>query len=875
MGIKERLKRLLQSTPPPPAPTDEQSQLLNRLFVEARAATAQSAWYYDITYSQLPAYQELKQRAPAWRKTFLFRTLDRLVSNTYPAEVRRLDETKQRNYYGIRYAHERLYELLIRSNYPFTEEELLQLFSTYRSGSPKTYPNFSSWPLGSTFRHVDRYVKQHGFTESLGKKLRGMLAWPELHVNPHGYIAEAVTKLRNRIELLLEEAMNDSARPVPYRLPTDRLGAVIESSLATLPMSERDEWHRLFHHCGKATAGRPSKKFRKEARELTDRIGTDAHRSLVRQWVDFVAGLDPESVRSLSGNDRAPAEYYLHDALLDKDAAQLLKGLIWTLVRYHDRETLAAVGRMAERAYRKIPGVGPAAAAPGNACLYVLAHSKGAEGLSHLSRLKQRVTQTNTRKLIGRYLEEAAERQGLTIDRLEERVVPDFGLVDGGKEVRFGDYTLRIRILELGKVEQRWIRPDGKTQKSVPSAVKDSAQHQKRLKKERATVALIKKQLTAQRDRIDRLFRADRSWKYADFIRYYLEHGLLTFLSQRLIWIIETEGSPVTVLRREGSWTNVSGTVIPEPAPESTITLWHPIDGSRDEVLAWRDRLLGLEVKQPLKQAYREIYLLTDAEVNTRTYSNRMAAHLLKQHQFNALAKQRGWTYSLLGAFDHGMWDVPASVELPHYGITAEFRVDEVNSENDMTAVGMWSYVATDQVKFRRTENEGENDYLNLVDVPPLAFSEVMRDVDLFVGVCSVGNDPQWRDNGGLRQYRDYWTNYSFGDLNEVANTRRDILEKLLPRLKIAAVSRIDGRFLRVRGKLREYKIHLGSTNILMEPNDQYLCIVPGRGSSLKSNIYLPFEGDRGLSIIISKAFLLAKDREIDDPTITSQIRRR
>ncbi|MEX1094530.1 MAG: hypothetical protein WED34_00685 [Planctomycetales bacterium] len=38
--------------------------------------------------------------------------------------------------------------------------------------------------------------------------------------------------------------------------------------------------------------------------------------------------------------------------------------------------------------------------------------------------------------------------------------------------------------------------------------------------------------------------------------------------------------------------------------------------------------------------------------------------------------------------------------------------------------------------------------------------------------------------------------------------------------------------------------------------------------------MHLPFEGDRTLSIILSKAFLLAEDAKIDDPTITRQLRR-
>jgi hypothetical protein len=76
-----------------------------------------------------------------------------------------------------------------------------------------------------------------------------------------------------------------------------------------------------------------------------------------------------------------------------------------------------------------------------------------------------------------------------------------------------------------------------------------------------------------------------------------------------------------------------------------------------------------------------------------------------------------------------------------------------------------------------------------------------------------------------------------------------------------------------VRGDRRTYKIHLGSGNILMEPNDQYLCIVPdSRARSNDAQVYLPFEGDATLSIILSKAFLLAEDSKIKDATINRQI---
>ena len=56
------------------------------------------------------------------------------------------------------------------------------------------------------------------------------------------------------------------------------------------------------------------------------------------------------------------------------------------------------------------------------------------------------------------------------------------------------------------------------------------------------------------------------------------------------------------------------------------------------------------------------------------------------------------------------------------------------------------------------------------------------------------------------------------------------------------------------------------------QPNNQYLCIVRDRAAGSKQ-VRLPFEGDDTLSIILSKAFMLADDDKIKDVSINSQIR--
>ncbi|WP_455680566.1 DUF7737 domain-containing protein [Streptomyces roseolus] len=119
---------------------------------------------------------------------------------------------------------------------------------------------------------------------------------------------------------------------------------------------------------------------------------------------------------------------------------------------------------------------------------------------------------------------------------------------------------------------------------------------------------------------------------------------------------------------------------------------------------------------------------------------------------------------------------------------------------------------------------------------------------------------------------------WGFGELGEGARVRRETLGRLLPRTRIADRVELTDRFLRVRGERGTYRIHLGSGNVLMEPSDAYLCVVVDRSREAgraAGKVFLPFEEDGGmLSVILSKAFLLAADDRITDPTITAQLRR-
>ncbi|MER6978711.1 DUF4132 domain-containing protein [Streptomyces carpinensis] len=413
-----------------------------------------------------------------------------------------------------------------------------------------------------------------------------------------------------------------------------------------------------------------------------------------------------------------------------------------------------------------------------------------------------------------------------------------------------GDYQAVVAVTDTATLT--W-QKDGRPLRGVPAPVRRD--HTALVKELRELVKRVNAQLVTLTRALEGGCTVDAVHPYGWWRTELAGHPLARTLVRRLIWEIEVA---------PGEWRAVlpeADQHLPDAPDDASVRLWHPLRSEPAAVRAWRDLLTERRIRQPFKQAFREIYLLTPAEEQTRVYSNRFAAHLVHYRRMFALLRARGWTSDRLGPWDGGDGD-----EAERTFAAGEWRVRFFHTWADWA--GDDELASTDQVRFDRRV-EGAWRETPLADVPPLVFSEAMRDVDLFVGVSSIASDPDWTDGGPERTY---WERTSFAELTESAEARREALARILPRLKLADRCTLDGRFLIVRGDLCTYKIHLGSANILMEPDDAYLCIVPARRPG-DGKVFLPFEDDR-LSLILSKAFLLAADTEIADESILIQIKR-
>ncbi|WP_251096368.1 DUF4132 domain-containing protein [Streptomyces sp. Caat 7-52] len=705
------------------------------------------------------------------------------------------------------------------------------------------------------------YDKGYQFADALGAALntaeqldadghRAALPWlRHAHARLMDVTVEAYrrTSLAQRLRALLASA--DEAYLPEGVLPAHAPWAA--------PLNDRaksaptPELARFIRHLASLSGPRPTQRWRRTCLELADAA---CARDLAADVLRALAEGDPLcSKGSGTHADWLHGEYHYH-YLVHQNDGDLARGAVWAAALTGGAGAVRHLGTLVLRTG------GPGRDGTENpklagAAVNALAETGDPSSLEVLWRLRSQIRHRALRKQLDTALTTAAAKQGITAQQLIERSVPDHGLAaDGSLERQVGEHRVRVAIEEAATVRLTYTRPDGTTTRTAPAALKDGFPDQ--LRELKALAKEVRATLSGERARVEALLSTRREWPYDEWCRHYRDHPVTGTLVRGLIWEFRDA---------DGEWAAVAPMAAPDGRPVR-VRLWHPIRASTEEIRAWRERLVTARLRQPFKQAFREIYLLTPAEQQTGVYSNRFAAHIVHYRQLYALFKERGWQANFLGPYDGGHHG-QARAEFADGEWRACFHHEPAADDHDGYS---HEHAATDQVRFERRDGRRWRE-VPLAEVPPPVFSEAMRDVDLFVGVTSIAADPDWTDRGEDR-YAGYWRTATFGELTASAEVRREALARILPRLRIADRCALDGRFLTVRGDLRTYRIHLGSANVLMEPDDAYLCIVPSRGRP-NGKVFLPFEDER-LSLILSKALLLAADKKITDSTILHQIQR-
>ncbi|WP_313581219.1 DUF4132 domain-containing protein [Chishuiella sp.] len=408
---------------------------------------------------------------------------------------------------------------------------------------------------------------------------------------------------------------------------------------------------------------------------------------------------------------------------------------------------------------------------------------------------------------------------------METRQIQD--ILSKETQITIDGVTVGLIIDDNGKAELVVFRDD-KQLKSIPPKIKKD----KSIIDLTTTRKIMREQWTRSRKGLEEAMIRGDEFLYAE-MKNLFEHPIIVKHLEKLVFISNNKIG----FFRNGNLVDANGEIY-ELDENNTVRIAHCVDLHDQSV--WSDfqhYCFKEKLIQPFKQVFRELYVPTPDELQEKSISRRYAGHQIQTKQTLALLKTRGWKVD----YEEGLQKVyhKEGFQVKLYAMADWFSPADVESPTLET------------IEFHSLK-----DYKNIpfTDINPRIFSEVMRDIDLVVSVAHVGDvDPE---------------------ASHSSIEMRSVLMKETARLFKIDNIKIEGSHVLIKGEMADYSVHLGSAVVHQVPG-KYLSILPVH-SQHRGRLFLPFADDDPKSAeVLSKVLLLAKDNQIQDPTILSQISRK
>ena len=391
--------------------------------------------------------------------------------------------------------------------------------------------------------------------------------------------------------------------------------------------------------------------------------------------------------------------------------------------------------------------------------------------------------------------------------------------------VQYDDVIIRLVIDEKGEADVVAFKNDA-AQKAIPAKYKKD----KKVEELNGYKKTLREQLSRSRKGLeDAMVRGDV------FLLSEMEtlftHPVISKHLQKLIFVTDD----ATGFYKDGKLTDADGkeTALND---KSSIRIAHSTDLHKTGVWASYQRYaFDHTLEQPFKQIFRELYLPTTDELQEKSVSRRYAGHQIQPRQTVALLKSKGWKVN----YEEGLQKVfhKEGFAVKMYAMADWFTPAEVE------------HPTLETVEFHDLKTFAKIEFST---IHPRIFSEAMRDIDLVVSVAHAGGVDAEASHSSIEM-------------------RTALLRETMRLFKITNTE-IVGSHVIIKGQLGEYNVHIGSA-VVHKMASGYLSILPVH-SQQRGRLFLPFVDDDPKSAeLISKVLLLARDHEIQDPTILSQLK--
>ncbi|MGV3531805.1 MAG: DUF4132 domain-containing protein [Chthoniobacteraceae bacterium] len=547
-----------------------------------------------------------------------------------------------------------------------------------------------------------------------------LVAWVERTVSAGTLSFRALTELRRLPEALLKGICNREQREVIDRLsmalglkdagvisrPVDGWTAMALKWREALPTESQGRWDKLLELANGQQSAKPSKTYLAKGQALAGSIPEFSR--MMEALLRSIGRDGPVGVR-FRGHPSSRKD------LLDEDYTSLLRALIWLCGPYPELRT--DLQEAAQRAITKIRGVGPLSAKVVAGCGFALSQQEDDSAVRAVFTLQTGAKHKSTQRAMRNAVAKIETRTGTPAHILEESVVPAFGFPAGpqpsqviGGETVFLTCTPACAPVLL--IEPQTTAAGGKKHIAPTAKGKDA----------KALLREIKKAWRHEVWRLERLMCDGRALTVEVWQERYLAHPLLGPLCRRLLWRVDDGLIAFAAPEMPEQWDEVvrlDGTSYSLPK-EGAVRLWHPCELTEENRQAWERWVLDRRLIQPFQQALRAVYRPAAGDASSDA---RFAGELLQQATLYAVDRDRGWAFEM---HENTLTYEPKPLPgRPVISAAVELG-DPVRAPGDAEAITISLPII--DVTFRV-----DGSPVVLADVPPISFSEVMRDLDFFI----------------------------------------------------------------------------------------------------------------------------------------------
>ena len=363
----------------------------------------------------------------------------------------------------------------------------------------------------------------------------------------------------------------------------------------------------------------------------------------------------------------------------------------------------------------------------------LVAHGTPAS-LMAVQALAQRFRYKGAYNLPREMLKSEAVRRNVSLDELEDQLVPSCGLdADGTRVFDYGRTSYRLRL--DGELKPEVVAESGKRLRGLPSKPL-SGDDPAKVAEARAQYARLRDEvgemLKVQRTRLEHALSSGRDWTVDDWNRLLRRHPLMRHLTRRLVWAQHDDaGALVRSFRvdEEDALTDEHD----EPTeldPALRIRLAHPVELGAATRAAWGELFSDYELLPPFAQLARPVYGAHAEDADGDTI-HRFPARAVELGPLHGRLSRCGW---IKGEPDDYVRVRYFTKRFDRAGLWAVLRLEPgmhpAGYDNEpQTATEIYFFeVAPGGLSY------GSKRRVPLAKVPPTALSEVLHDAAVLAG---------------------------------------------------------------------------------------------------------------------------------------------